>query len=147
MTTTTGVTGAARPGSVGAAMTPHPVTVLASDSCCNARRLLGGDWTDAVPVVSAQGLFVGVLRRRALDRACRSDSDHHETSSARLATIMDHRAFTVTVDDDLALAQALMDMRQVDRLPVVDGHMHVVGLLDRRGPRLRRGASRLRKDQ
>ena len=143
---TGGVVGAARRWKVGVAMTPHPATVLATDSCCDVRRLLGEDWTDPVPVVSPPGLFVGVLRRRALDAACRSGS-HHETGPTRIAEIMDHRALTVAVDDDLAIAHALMEVRQVHRLPVLDGHMHVVGLLDRPVPQPRRSAPRLWKEQ
>ena len=140
-----GVVGASRPSTVGAAMIRDAVTVLATDSCCDVRRRLGDVWTEAVPVVSTRGLFVGVLRTRALDKACRSGSDH-AIGPTRISAIMDHRAFTVAVDDDLAIAQALMDVRQVDRLPVLDAHMHVVGLLNRSVPRPRRGASRPRKE-
>ena len=138
-------TGAVRDATVGSVMTRPVLTVCASDTCCDARRMLGDDWTGPVPVVSAQGLIVGVLRRAALDAACPSGlRDHWGTQ--RVAGLMDHRAVTVGVDDRLDHARDLMELRQVNRLPVVDGHLHVLGVLDRGvlpGPR--RGASRLRE--
>ena len=67
------------------------------------------------------GMIAGLLRHR----------EHEKARATTAGDLMTSPAVTVTPDDTLERAARLMYTRRVRRLPVVDAHGHLVGIIGR----------------
>lgn len=127
-------------------MTADPVTVTPDTPLKDLAGILVGQQVGGVPVLSLQGLVVGVvtdcdlLKKEELQRD--PDSRHwaHMSYWNRRAIAMAETAgdlmsthpATVTPEATVAEAARLMDRRQVTCLPVADEHGKLLGVV---GPR------------
>jgi CBS domain-containing protein len=121
-------------------MTSPAVTVAPGASLKEAILLLDEHQITAMPVVDAGGRLVGVLSEADVLRdSVPSDRRVHERlveitgPTVRLAVtdVMTHLPVSVSPEDDLAQAVALLVDTQVKSLPVVS-HGCVVGVVSRR---------------
>jgi CBS domain-containing protein len=108
-------------------MARDPKTCRANDTLVAAARILWDHDCGCVPVVDDQGRPVGIVTDRD---ACMAAY----TRGRRLDEIAVHGAmartlFTCRADDGLAQAVALMQQKQVRRLPVVDERGRLCGVL------------------
>jgi CBS domain-containing protein len=108
-------------------MARDPKTCRANDTLVAAARILWDHDCGCVPVVDDQGKPVGIVTDRD---ACMAAY----TRGRRLDEIAVHGAmaktlFTCRADDGLAQAIALMQQKQVRRLPVVDERGRLCGVL------------------
>lgn len=100
----------------------------------------------AVPVVDAQGVVLGVVSEADLlpkleytDRlphhplaTRRSRAARHKAASDRAADLMTAPPVTIRAEMSVARAARMMEAARVKRLPVVDGHGCLVGIVSRR---------------
>ncbi len=80
----------------------------------------------AIPV-QADGHLVGIITDR--DLACRALADGGDLSKMTAQDVMTKHVSCCSPDDDLRVAIQAMEAKKVRRLPVVDSHKEVVGML------------------
>jgi CBS domain-containing protein len=107
------------------AMTPSVHTASPSQSLAEAAQMMRSEDAGSIPVVEDGRLVAIVTDRDITVRAVADGADPKET---RVADVASQDVVTVTPDQDLDEALALMARHQVRRLPVVeDGQL--VGIL------------------
>jgi CBS domain-containing protein len=77
--------------------------------------------------VCDRGLLVGIITDR--DIACRVVADRRRGEMTKAAEIMSKGIAYCFADDDLATAIHLMEQNRIRRIPVLDHHDHLVGVL------------------
>jgi CBS domain-containing protein len=77
--------------------------------------------------VCDRGLLVGVITDR--DIACRVVADRRRGETTKAAEIMSKSVAYCFADDDLTTAVRLMEQNRIRRIPVLDHHDHLVGVL------------------
>ncbi len=125
-------------------MTTDVLTVRLETTLKDVARLLGARGISGLPVVDDDGRVLGVVseadilakeRRPAEsrgDRGRRRSSPERTKAEARtVAEAMTAPAITITADHRVDGAAALMLDCRVNRLPVVDGDGHLVGIVTR----------------
>ncbi|KAJ9519535.1 hypothetical protein QJQ45_013457 [Haematococcus lacustris] len=80
-----------------------------------------------LPVLSAQGLVVGVISRKDIIRVRRSQGSLQDTVAQHMTT----PALTISADASVLEAANLMRSRKIRRLPVVDESGYPLGILAR----------------
>ncbi len=90
-----------------------------------AKRMRDSD-IGAIPV-QADGHLVRIITDR--DIACRAVADGGDLSNMTAQDVMTKYVSCCSPDDDLTVAIQAMEAKKVRRLPVVDSHNEVVGML------------------
>ena len=108
-------------------MSRTPQTVRTVDRLDAAARVLWESDCGFVPVVDQKGALVGVLTDRDLCMA--SYTQGKPLSDLPVRAVMVRDVSTCAPDDDLKDAMQVMAARQVHRLPVLDVHGALVGVL------------------
>lgn len=113
--------------SVAELMTQSPSTVAPEDTLATAAsRMWEGD-CGAIPVVDPEGTPLAMLTDRDVCMATWSRSCAPEL--IRVADVMSPRVIVCRASDTVEIAQSAMRMAQVRRLPVVDEHGRIVGVI------------------
>lgn len=112
---------------LGELMTRPVVTAGQTVSLREVRALLERFEIHHLPIVDASGVAVGMVSANDLDRAGRWDVHGDQTATAR--DVMSTPVRTLTIDDSLVEAAALINRHRFHCLPVVDEHGRVVGIL------------------
>ena len=114
---------------VGEAMTPDPISILETASLAEAAKILDVKKITGLPVVSPDGMVVGVLSQTDLVRA-RANS-HLVSSWPGLAVgqIMTKPALTIASTATLEEAARVMEERRVHRLVVCDEAATPIGII------------------
>ena len=123
-------------GTVRQAMTTAVLTLPADMRICDAMELLRRHGVGGAPVLEA-GRLIGVVTEA--DLVARTPSGQSSASFLRpgngrqdwcVRDVMSARGPSVAcVDEPLTEAVIRMDERGVDRMPVVDPHLRIVGIL------------------
>lgn len=127
-------------------MTREVITVDPEAGFRQIADLLVSRGLSAVPVVDADGLVVGVVSEADLlpkleyaDRqphhplaARRSRTLRHKADGDRAADLMTAPALTIGPDVSISRAARRLEAARVKRLPVVDEHGRLVGIVSRR---------------
>jgi CBS domain-containing protein len=90
-----------------------------------ARRMREGD-VGALPV-KGNGHLVGIITDR--DVACRALADSGDLDQMAARDVMTKDVVCCSPDDDIDAAVEIMEAKQIRRLPVIDGHKTVIGML------------------
>lgn len=80
----------------------------------------------AIPV-KADGQLVGIVTDR--DIACRALADGRDLAKMTAKDIMSHDVVCCSEDQDIQQAIETMEMKQIRRIPVIDSHKNLVGML------------------
>ena len=128
------------------AMTPSPKCIAAGSPLGEAAKLLLSSIFTGLPVVDKQGRPLGVVTQGDLIRkgglplrlgllaesdALRMEAMLQQLSTQSTAQVMTAPAVTIGEDRPLAEAVDVMLAKGVKRLPVVDDHGHLSGMLSR----------------
>jgi CBS domain-containing protein len=90
-----------------------------------AKRMRDSD-VGAIPI-RADGKLVGIVTDR--DITCRAVTAEGDISKMTAQDVMTKTVLHCAPEDDLASAIKIMETKKVRRLPVVDGHKEIVGML------------------
>lgn len=125
-------------------MTRDVVSTQARTSLSRAARLMWDHDCGFLPVVNPEGHITSVITDRDICRAV--------TTSARPASRIavdetsSKTVYSVTPDDDVAVALETMKTHQVRRLPVVSREGHIKGILSMNDIVLRAGGAGVKND-
>jgi CBS domain-containing protein len=109
-------------------MTPHPAIVRSVDTVRLAAAIMRARGVGMLPVVDdlSSPVLCGIITDR--DIAIRCVAQH-----SKACLVRDHMTTTplatVRADDDISVVLGAMERNQVRRLPVVDHHGNVVGVI------------------
>ena len=79
------------------------------------------------PSQETDGQLIGIVTDR--DIACRSVGNGADISGMTAKDVMTPNAACCSPEDDIATAIAIMERRQIRRLPVTNGHNALLGML------------------
>jgi CBS domain-containing protein len=110
-------------------MTVNPKCCEPGDSAVRAAQIMKDEDVGPVPVVNNQNekRIVGIVTDR--DLAIEVVATGRDPNSTRIEEIMTRRPVTCHRDDDAHDAMDAMSRNQVRRIPVVDDHEHLVGII------------------
>lgn len=108
------------------AMTPEPITVRADASATTAAKIMRDHDLGSLPVVENDRL-VGFLTDR--DIIVRCVANENECASASIGEIMSPDAFCCRDDQSPDDVMRMMSVKQVYRMPVIDGEDRLVGIV------------------
>jgi CBS domain-containing protein len=107
-------------------MTLYPAYCRPDDSLESVAKLMRERDCGVIPVCQGRKV-VGVITDR--DITCRGVADGKNTSKASVSEIMSSPVYCVHDHDDVQAAVALMEEKQVRRLPVLDEDDDLVGIV------------------
>jgi CBS domain-containing protein len=108
-------------------MTERVCTCRAQDSLAKAAQIMWESDCGSVPVLDDKGLVVGIITDR--DIAMAAYLQGKTLADARVFTVMARDLETISADDSPAMAELVMQRRQVRRLPVVDDEGKLLGII------------------
>ena len=103
-------------------------TCTTNDDMATAVRIMRDHKCGFVPVVGSHGLVVGVVTDRDLSSAAASEK-HRTAEHIAVFYAMSQPVFSCFPDEDLKEVLATMATHHVRRLPVLDKHGHLQGVL------------------
>lgn len=108
-------------------MTPDPDFCLPNTCVADVAKLMKSKNIGPVPVVDNDHRLVGIVTDRDLViNALAADRD---INSTRADQVMSPRPYTCSPADDIATAIEMMETNQIRRLPVVDRHGKLIGII------------------
>jgi CBS domain-containing protein len=112
---------------VGEIMKKPPATCTTNDTVSDAAKVMHDHRCGFVPVVDVRGVVVGVVTDRDV---CLVVGDKHRAMThVSVEEAMSHPVFSCYSDENVKVALATMAKRHVRRLPVLDRHGHLQGVL------------------
>ena len=108
-------------------MTESVSTCKAQDSLSKPAQIMWDSDCGAVPVVDEQRRVIGVITDR--DIAMAAYLQGKTLAESRVFTVMSRDVETISPDDSPAMAELVMQRRQVRRLPVVDDAGKLLGIV------------------
>lgn len=90
-----------------------------------AKRMRDGD-VGAI-AVKADGQLVGIVTDR--DITCRALANGRDVAKLKAKDVMTKRVVSCSLNDDVKTAIGIMEARKIRRLPVMDSHEALVGML------------------
>jgi CBS domain-containing protein len=107
-------------------MTSGVASIDSDDSLSSAARMMWECDCGVIPVTRA-GRVLGVITDRDICMA--SWIRNQPISELRVSDSMSRELFSCSPDDNVSVAERLMQSRQIRRLPVIDKEGHLVGIL------------------
>jgi CBS domain-containing protein len=107
-------------------MTSDVASIDSDDSLSSAARMMWECDCGVIPVTRADRVL-GVITDRDICMA--SWIRNQPLSELRVADSMSRELFSCSPDDNVSVAERLMQSRQIRRLPVIDKEGHLVGIL------------------
>jgi CBS domain-containing protein len=108
-------------------MTRNVVTVHPNDAAQYAAELMGECDCGAIPVVDWQHRLIGMITDR--DITIRLVANGVNPMRARVGDCMTDKAFACHANDSLENCMRVMAHHQIRRMPIVDDHNRVVGII------------------
>lgn len=108
-------------------MTTDVVTCKPGDPTSEAARLMWEHDCGVVPVVDEEGRPLGIVTDRDICMAAYTTG--RPLAQIRVDEVMSRNLQTCSPEDSIGKAELSMQDRHVRRLPVVDDHSHLVGIL------------------
>ena len=97
------------------------------DRLATAAQIMWENDCGAVPVVDAQGRVIGIITDR--DLAMAAHLQGVALSESRVASAMARDVKCCSPRDTPATVQAIMQQHKIRRVPVVDDHKHLLGIV------------------
>ena len=107
-------------------MTSGVASIDSDDSLSSAARMMWECDCGVIPVTRADRVL-GVITDRDICMA--SWIRNQPLSELRVSDSMSRELFSCSPDDNVSVAERLMQSRQIRRLPVIDKEGHLVGIL------------------
>ncbi len=113
-------------------MTTDVITVTADTSIKDAARLMFRNRVSGLPVCDEHSCLVGIITEADFLRleVARQEADNVEPVET-VGEVMNRGVITVPPDSHIADAARVMVINDVNRLPVVDGESHILGIISR----------------
>lgn len=108
---------------VGDVMSRDVVTVLENIQIEEAAKLIVSGSFDHLPVVSKEGMLMGIITAWDISKAVASGS------ASRISEIMTRRVYSARLDEPIELAARTLDTHSISALPVVDRENKVIGMI------------------
>jgi CBS domain-containing protein len=108
-------------------MSSPPATCRQEESLNSAARLMWERDCGAIPVTNQDGKVVGIVTDRDICMAAYTRG--LPLQNIQLGEVMAKQVFSCHPSDPLDAAEALMQQKQVRRVPVVDGQGKAIGML------------------
>jgi CBS domain-containing protein len=110
-------------------MTTAPACCLPTDTVTKAAQLMKRGNVGSIPVIDNEQTkkLVGIVTDR--DLALEIVAEGRDTKSTTVEAVMTHKVVTCLADDDLEKALAAMGEHQLRRIPVVDNHGMIIGII------------------
>jgi len=108
-------------------MTRSVVTVQPNDTVERAAQLMGNNNCGALPVVDNGNRLIGMITDR--DLTIRSTALGREPRQAKIGDCMTHGSFACHANNSLKDCMRLMSRHQVRRLPIINDHNQVIGIM------------------
>ena len=110
-------------------MTKNPVCCLPDDSVATTAELMKRENVGSIPVTENEQSqkLVGIVTDR--DLALKVVASALDARSTKVEAVMTHKLVTCHADDDLQKALNAMAEHQLRRIPVVDDHNRIVGII------------------
>ena len=110
-------------------MTKDPVCVLPDQLVKEVAQLMQDEDIGSVPVIEDEKSkkLIGIVTDR--DLALKVVAEGHDPKSTRVADVMTRQVVTCYEDDSVQKALDAMSEHQLRRIPVVDKHEHIVGII------------------
>jgi len=117
-------------------MTPNPVTLNIDESFCRVAEIFTEKDIRHLPIVNAQGLILGIISQRDLNRITSPKKgpngeylyDPAELTKYILKQHVIHKVFSLTPEDTLEKAVELMAQHKLGCIPIVDPNGRVIGI-------------------
>ena len=103
-------------------------TCTPNDDVATAVKIMHDHKCGFVPVVDSHGLVAGVVTDRDLSIAAATEK-HRTAEHIAVTDAMSHPVFSCFPDENLKVVLATMAKHHVRRLPVLDKHGHLQGVL------------------
>lgn len=116
----------APPRRVADVMTREPAYLFPDETVLQAARLMADLHVGSLPVCD-RGMLVGILTDR--DIAVRSTAAGHDPGASHVGDAMSGNVQWCAEDEPLEAARHKMEAARVRRLPVVDQHQRLVGVI------------------
>ena len=116
-----------RPERAADVMSREVVRVHPEDTLRYAARLMSGYDCGSLPVVSGDNRLIGMITDR--DITVRGVAEMQDAGRLPVRAAMTDEAFACHVNDSLYECMRTMAQHQVRRIPIVDGHDRVVGII------------------
>ncbi len=108
-------------------MTRSVVTVQPNDTVERAAQLMGNNNCGALPVVDNGNRIIGMVTDR--DLTIRSTGLGQDPRQARVNDCMTHGSFACHANNSLKDCMRQMSRHQIRRLPVINDHNQVIGII------------------
>ena len=108
-------------------MTRDVKSCVSNDSLATAAQIMWENDCGAVPVLDADGRVLGIITDR--DLAMAAHLQGVALRASRVSSAMARDVKCCTPRDTPATVQALMQQHKIRRVPVVDEHKHLLGIV------------------
>lgn len=109
-------------------MTADPVCCVTADSVQRAARLMRSEGIGSVPVVRDPGReLMGIVTDR--DLVMNVIAEARDPNRTTVGEVMTREPVSCQPEDDAQKVMDLMAKHQLRRIPVVDAHNHIVGIV------------------
>jgi CBS domain-containing protein len=108
-------------------MTRSVVTVQSDDTVERAAQLMGNNNCGALPVVDNGNRLIGMVTDR--DLTIRSSGLGRDPRQARIGDCMTHGSFACHANNSLKDCMRQMSRHQIRRLPIINDHNQVIGII------------------
>ena len=110
-------------------MTQNPICCMSGESVERAAQLMLAEDVGSIPIVddSHSRKLIGILTDR--DIAMRIVAESRDAGQITVREVMTKTPISCTSDDELQRALDTMATNQVRRVPIVDSHNKVVGII------------------
>ena len=110
-------------------MTVNPSSCVVTDTVQQAARLMKSEDIGPIPIISdlERRKLEGIITDR--DIVLKVVAEGRDPQTTRLGDVMTRQVFTCRIDDDADKALELMQEHQVRRIPIVNDHGQLVGIV------------------
>lgn len=108
-------------------MTRDVATVYPNDSVQFAARIMRDEDCGALPVVNRRGQLIGMITDR--DITVRLVAEGYDTAHELVKDCMTDEAFACHAEESVRDCMSVMSRHQIRRLPIIDDHDRVVGIV------------------
>ena len=98
-----------------------PITISKENTVGDALKLMHDYRIGGIPVVNSENILIGIVTNR--------DLRFQRDMSRKIDEVMTKEGLITTTNPDLRNASDILHQNKIEKLPVIDDHGHLVGLL------------------
>jgi CBS domain-containing protein len=110
-------------------MTEDPVCCLPDDSVMKAAQLMKRENVGSIPIVKdySTNMLIGIVTDR--DLALSVIAEGLDVTTTIVDDVMTNSVIACRTDDDIEIALDMMEEHQIRRLPIIEEHGRIVGII------------------